>query len=51
MSLYFAGRYILLRDGNKPQLRMYSVPSLDANASNDDDDDELQDEISYSRDQ
>lgn len=27
---------------------MYSVPSLDANASNDDEDDELQDEVSYS---
>jgi hypothetical protein len=43
------GNYIILRDGNKPQLRMYAVPSLDDTAAgSNDEDDELQDEIPYS---
>eukprot|EP00889_Picochlorum_renovo_P002885 jgi/Picre1/29915/NNA_005294.t1 len=40
------GQYIMMRDANKSQLRVYSVPSLESQlAHQDDDDDEVQDTV------
>ena len=39
-----AGQYIMMRDANKSQLRVYAVPSLESQSGDqDDDDDEVQD--------